>query len=87
MADNFVSHSAGLSSPAGNAAAVTPNDSADLSVAGRALWVGGTGNVALVTVGGNTVTLANVPAGTMLPVRTARVLATGTTATSIVALW
>ena len=76
-----------LDSPAGRAAAVTPSDSAYLTSASRALYVGGAGDVALVTVGDDTVTFVAVPAGSILPVRVKRVLATGTTATSILALW
>lgn len=87
MADAFGDRQAGLTSPANYAAAVTPNDDADLANTARALWVGTGGNIALVTAGGSAVTLTNVPGGTMLPVRTARVKATDTTATGIVAVW
>jgi hypothetical protein len=66
-------------------AAVTPSDSTDLTGC-RALWIGGAGNVALRCVDDtNTVTLV-VPAGTLLPVFAARVMA-ATTATSIVAFY
>jgi hypothetical protein len=41
--------------------------------------------VSLATVGGDTVTYASVPAGTYLLVRAARVLATGTSASAILA--
>ena len=51
-----------------------------------ALWIGATGNVALTTLGGNDVTFTAVPGGTVLPVGCTHVLATGTTATGIVAL-
>lgn len=67
--------------------AVTPNDSTDLTTPARALYVGGAGNIALVcTRGGPTVSFVGVAAGTVLPVFTYRVLATGTSATNIVAL-
>jgi len=68
-------------------AAVTPSDATLLN--GRALWVGGAGNVAL-SIDGTTaaVTLVGVAAGTLLPVSLngGRVMSTGTTATSIVLL-
>lgn len=67
------------------AATVTPHDTNTIGPY-RALWVGGAGNVALVTVGGQSVTLA-VPAGTMLAVAASVVKATGTTATNIVGFW
>jgi hypothetical protein len=85
MADTFSGHSNGLSSPAAQAAAVTPSDSTDLANASRALYVGTVGNLAIITVGGSTVTL--VGASGWMPVRAARVLATGTTASDIVAVW
>jgi hypothetical protein len=36
---------------------------------------------------GTTVTLANVPNGTLMPLRVSRVLATGTTASAILGFW
>ena len=77
----------GLESPAAHAAAVTPDDATDLATPACGLYVGGAGNLALVTVGGETVKLEAVPAGSFVPIRTARVRAAGTTATAIVALW
>lgn len=73
--------------PCRHAAAVTPNDSADLTHVCRALYVGTTGDVAVITLGGNTVTFVAVPAGAILPVVCTRVLADGTDADDIVALW
>lgn len=69
-------------------AAVTPSDANDVSFVTRAFYVGGTGDVACTMVGGpGDVTLKAVPAGTLLRIRTTRIKSTGTTATSIVALW
>jgi hypothetical protein len=73
--------------PASNAAAVTPNDSTDLTYTSRALFVGGAGNLAVVMAGGQTVTFTGVTAGALLPIRASRVMSTNTTATSIVAVW
>ena len=53
----------------------------------RALWVGGSGNIALTFEDGSAATLAGVPCGTILQVRAKIVAATGTTATNIVALY
>jgi hypothetical protein len=70
------------------AAAVTPADGTDLpNAATRGLWVGGVGNVKVDMVGGGTVTLLAVPAGTWLRIAAKRVYSTGTTATSIIALY
>jgi len=53
------------------------------------LFVGGAGNVAVTTIGGDEVTFNAVPVGTILPVQVLRVKssASGTTATLINALW
>ena len=73
--------------PAQNASAVTPNDSEDLTVVARGLYVGSAGDVKVDMLGSGTVTFVAVQTGTILPVRAARVYSTGTTATSIIALW
>jgi hypothetical protein len=67
-------------------AAVTPNDSTDLTVIPRGLWIGVGGDVCLLAMGDTSeVTLKNVPTGSYLPVRAKRVKATNTTATNIIA--
>lgn len=85
MADDFAGAGDDLLGPAEYAAAVTPSDTANLPTSSKRLWVGGAGNVKLVTVGGSTVTYTAVPAGTYLQVRAQQVFATLTTATNIVA--
>lgn len=67
-----------------NAAAVTTHDTNANEF--KALYVGGTGNVAVRTVGGQDVTFNGVPAGATLFVEVRLVKATGTTATNIVGL-
>lgn len=67
------------------AAAVTPSDSA--TIFANALYVGGGGNVTVVTEGGDTVTFSNVPAGTTIVIRATQVRATNTSATNIVRMW
>lgn len=86
MPDRFQYSTPSLSGPAAHAFAVTPNDSTDLSETTRALYVGTSGSVAAVMASGTTVTFASVQSGTTLPVRVTRVLATGTTASTIVGL-
>ena len=87
MADDFSTYKAALDSPYEHAAAVTPNDSVDLANATRGIFVGGAGNLAVITLGGETVTLTGVTAGSMLRLRVSRIKSTGTTATNIMALW
>ena len=67
--------------------AVTKSDTARLPRAAAALYVGGTGAVAVNTLGNNLVTFAAVPAGAIIPIECTHVMSTGTTATNIVALY
>lgn len=77
----------GLESPAREAVAVTPDDAADLGNTSRSIYVGSTGDIAVHMVGeSSSVVFKSVPVG-ILPIRVDRVLATGTTASDIVALW
>jgi hypothetical protein len=66
-------------------AAVTPSDSTDLTGA-RAIWVGAAGNLVLKGVDDSSAVTLVVPAGVLIPVFVARVMA-ATTATSLVALY
>lgn len=71
--------------PASSLIAVTPSDTTVYNPPLRGLYVGGTGNVAVVAASDtSSVTLNTVPAGTFVPVIASKVLATGTTATNIV---
>ncbi len=65
--------------------AVTPSDSDEIRPIPAALWVGVAGDVACVSGNGNTETFT-VPAG-LIPIQPSKVLATGTTATGIKALY
>ena len=87
MTDTFKTHSRGLTSPPEHAIAIVPSDAGTLANVTRALFVGVAGSVAVRMSGGGSVTLANVPAGTLLPIRVDRVLATGTTAGGILGFW
>ena len=75
------------SAPALYAGAVTASDSVNLTSIARALYVGTSGNVSAVMPDGDVVLFSNVQAGQILPVRVARVNATNTTASNIVALY
>jgi hypothetical protein len=87
MADTFQAHSAGLTAPAGNAFPITPQDGVDLAFVTRAIYVGVSGNITLTMQGGQSVLLTNIAAGTVLPLRAARIAATGTTAQDLVGLY
>lgn len=72
-------------------AAVTKSDTVDFTPKNgeypRALYVGGAGDVAVVTPDGVVNTFSAVPAGTTLAVQCKRVNSTNTTATLILALY
>lgn len=82
MADSLTYLKRDLASPFSSLFDATPNDTVDLANPCRALYVGTVGDVKLTTVDGTVITLRNVSG--LLPVRVARIWATGTTATNIV---
>lgn len=73
--------------PAASAFAITPNDSAELDTVTRYIYVGTAGNLKVVMMNGETVTLNNLAAGTPHPLRVRKVFANGTSATNIVGLY
>ena len=64
--------------------AITTSDSTPQQY--RAVYVGGTGDLTVTVEGNKQVTFKAVPVGTIIPVSTLFVNATGTTATSLVGL-
>jgi hypothetical protein len=69
------------------AAAVTPSNSVDLAQVPNALYVGVSGDVSVNMSGsGSSIVFKAAPVG-VLKIRPSRVLATGTTATNILALY
>jgi hypothetical protein len=79
-------HADTFSAPAFDGFTVIPSDTNNLQAMARALYVGVTGNVTILTSMGTQLTLVGVQAGQILPILATRVLSTGTTATGIVAL-
>ena len=90
------------SKPGEFAKAITTSDTDDIDFGGntttstRGLWVGSGGDVSVEMVGKDgrgggledpTVVFPAVPTGTLLPIRVTRVNATGTAASSLVAIW
>lgn len=73
---------------ASNAVAVTPSDTVNYDGQdARGLYIGGAGDVSLLTAAGKTVLFTGVLAGSILPIRHKRVNSTSTTATDLVALF
>jgi hypothetical protein len=87
MADDFDNIRPNLESPGEGLLSVTPDDDTDLGTVSRALYIGGTSDLAVRMKDGSEGTLLNVPAGAFLPLRVVRVMETGTTATGIVAVF
>lgn len=75
--------------PGSKLRAVTPSDSTNFADGlCRALYIGGSGNIAILAEDDTSaVTLSNVGAGQIIPVRAKRVNFTNTTATLIVAIY
>jgi len=86
MQDVFADHAVGLTAPATRPETITPSDAVELAYATRGLYIGQTGNVRLKTTSGDIVTLANMQAGILYPIRVIQVFATGTTASDLVGL-
>jgi hypothetical protein len=86
MPDRYASLSPSLSGPLSHAFSIAPSDSVDLSETTRALYVGGDGDLSLIMASGAAIVLAGVSAGTVLPLRITRVMATATTATALAGL-
>ena len=85
--DTYRNMVGGLESPAREAVEITPNDAADLANTTRSIYIGVSGDVAVHMAGKTSpVVFKSVPAG-VLPVRVDRVLATGTSASDLIALW
>lgn len=72
--------------PASWAVAVAASDTVDLPSPTRSIYVGISGNLTVIMIGGHTVTFNSVPVG-ILPIQVKRVLSTGLTAGALVALW
>ena len=66
---------------------ITPHDTNELPKYTKAIYVGGTGNITLTCVDDTEVVFATIPAGTILPVRAKIIKSTGTTATTLVAMY
>lgn len=85
--DPYSSSAMTAAGPANRVFAISPNDGSDLPFVTTGLFVGTGGDLAVQDRhSGETVVFRNVGDGVGLPIRVARVLATGTTAASIVGM-
>jgi len=72
--------------PGTDAFTITPSDTTSFTTNARSIYVGGAGDVTIVTPVGTVVTFKAVPVGSILPVQARRVNTTATTATNLVGL-
>lgn len=82
MTDPFKNRTPSLDGPARDMLPVVPSDAADLAQVAVALYVEGAGTLSIVTVAGETRSVA-VASHSILPVGVRRVRSTGTTASGI----
>jgi hypothetical protein len=69
----------------GDGFAITPSDTVDLPKTANCIYVGGDGDLAIETPSGVNLTFTGLVAGTVFPWKARKVLATGTTATGLIA--
>jgi hypothetical protein len=72
------------SGPARSGFAITTSDVTNFEREAQGIYVGGTGNVVIVTPDGVELTFNNAQAGSVIPWAAIRVNATGTTATGLI---
>ncbi len=75
-----------VTSPAYNAMVISPSNTVNFTFVARAIYVGTSGDITLLTANDQVVLFANAPVG-ILPVLCKRVNSTGTDASDLVALW
>lgn len=76
-----------MNRPFRGAGEVTPDDDNTLATESSGIYVGTTGDLAVQFYDGSSVTIPDVPSGAVLDISVVKVLATGTTATGIIALY
>ena len=85
--DNFQNMQDTVSSPARSLIGVTPADGIPLAFVPKAIYVGAGGDLNVRCIEDQTATiLRNVASGSILPIRAAEILSTGTTASDLVLL-
>ncbi|HWU62074.1 MAG TPA: hypothetical protein VN112_08645 [Ensifer sp.] len=86
MTDRFSDNTPSLTAPAAHAFPITPSDGTSFAETTRAIYCGVAGDVVAIMLSGAVVTFANVSAGTLLPLRATRIVASGTTASGLIGL-
>jgi hypothetical protein len=91
MTDRFGGFSDSITSPGTRAGAIAPADAVDLAETPKAIYVGTGGDIAMIGMSAaptaTGIVWKNVPAGSLIPFRPRRILATGTTAANMIAIY
>lgn len=77
----------GSGQPATGGFMIIPSDTQDLPFVTRAIWVGGSGDIALVTLGRSVLILSGAVQGSIIAVRATKVFVSNTSATNLVGLY
>ena len=77
----------GIGQPAGNLLAITPSDAAELEYLVRGIYVGGAGDLTVMTLGGTIGVFVGVTAGSIIPVLAIKVYSTGTSASNLLGMF
>ena len=87
LVDPFAGVADSIVAPASNCFVITPDDTNDLTIASKAVFVGTGGDLVLRPIAGDEdVTFRNVPDGSVLDVRVRAIRASGTTASDLIGL-
>lgn len=85
--DDFAGRPDSVTASARGGEAVVKSDTVDFAKVSKAIYVGGTGDVAAVMADGTVLLYSAVPVGTILPIQAKRINSTNTTATLMVAMY
>lgn len=85
--NNFEGFSDGVGDSYPHAFVITKHDVDELPNVTRAIYIGGTGHMKVLTVSGETVLFSALPVGTILRIRAKQVFSTDTTATLMVGMY
>jgi hypothetical protein len=85
--DPYSTYAAGPAGPAEHVFNITPSDIADLPFVTTGIYIGVGGSLAVIDRNSGVVAnFSGLSAGTILPIRVARVMSTGTSAASLVGM-
>ena len=86
MTDRFKTRGASIDGPATDGFTITPHDITELNEVPRAIYIGSTGDVTLLTLEGTELLFKNCASGSILPIRATIIKSTGTSATNMLGL-